>query len=324
MLSSVRRSIRIALVVIAAVLAASVTASAAPEKVDVNTASQQQLEALPGIGPALATKIIANRPYSSINDLSRAGVPESTIEKIKPQAKAGRVKSSEKPPAADTSKESSKSPATAKTPKAEKSSSSATSKSSKSSTSSTSSTAAASKASAGTVDLNTASMEQLEALPGVGKATATKIVDGRPYSSVDDLSRVGVSQKTIDKIRGSVVATGGPAKSSSSSKRQSQSSSPASGDATSAPSGSSGSSASHRTSSASTSPSSSASKDEEVAPRTPPAKGMVWVNTATKVYHFEGDRWYGKTKEGKFMTEADAQKEGYRASKQENPNDPKK
>ena len=42
---------------------------------------------------------------------------------------------------------------------------------------------------------------------------------------------------------------------------------------------------------------------------------MVWVNTASGVYHKSG-RWYGKTKEGKFMTEADAIKAGYRASKE--------
>jgi hypothetical protein len=40
--------------------------------------------------------------------------------------------------------------------------------------------------------------------------------------------------------------------------------------------------------------------------------GMVWVNTETKVFHREGSRYYGKTKQGKYMTEDEALKAGYR------------
>lgn len=42
---------------------------------------------------------------------------------------------------------------------------------------------------------------------------------------------------------------------------------------------------------------------------------QVWVNTATGVYHYPGTRWYGKTNEGKFMSEKDAIAQGYRAAR---------
>jgi hypothetical protein len=41
----------------------------------------------------------------------------------------------------------------------------------------------------------------------------------------------------------------------------------------------------------------------------------VWVNTESKIYHKSGSRWYGKTKQGKWMTEAEAQRDGYKAAK---------
>jgi len=45
--------------------------------------------------------------------------------------------------------------------------------------------------------------------------------------------------------------------------------------------------------------------------------GVVWVNTDSRIYHKPGTRWYGKTKHGKYMTEADAKRAGYRAAAKE-------
>ena len=59
----------------------------------------------------------------------------------------------------------------------------------------------------GKIDINSASSEDLQKLPGVDAATADKIIAGRPYTSKGDLlSRGIVSHKEYDAIRDNIVA----------------------------------------------------------------------------------------------------------------------
>ena len=58
--------------------------------IDVNTAKETTLEEVPGIGSAYAKKIVAGRPYKSIDDLLKAGIPPATVEKIQPLVTVGR------------------------------------------------------------------------------------------------------------------------------------------------------------------------------------------------------------------------------------------
>ena len=46
------------------------------------------------------------------------------------------------------------------------------------------------------------------------------------------------------------------------------------------------------------------------------ASHKVWVNRTTGIYH-RGGRWYGKTKDGKFMTADEARKAGYKPAKRD-------
>ena len=156
------------------------------------------------------------------------------------------------------------------------------------------------------VNLNTSTESEIEALPGISKKAAEKIIANRPYSSAADLSKAGISARKISKLSDRVTFGDGAAASAPAAAASVASQvSPTSPSLT----------AKH---SAKTSEAERADAGgSSVSAQTPPQPGMVWVNTKTKVYHTEGDRYYGKTKNGKWMTEADAIKEGDRKSKQE-------
>lgn len=166
----------------------------------------------------------------------------------------------------------------------------------------------ATQAAAATVDLNAATQAELEKLPGVGPAAAKKIIAGRPYASVSELStKAKLPAKTVEKIS-PLVTVGAGAKAAVKPvvvppvQKPAVAVPPVQKPAVAVPA-------------VKTPAVPKAAPALKVVP--PPAgKGMVWVNPDSKVYHKEGSRWYGKTKKGSYMTEAEAIKAGFRAPKQ--------
>lgn len=168
-----REKIRVLLLALAMILVSGILFAS----VDLNTASARDLEALKGVGPATAKKIIAARPYRAVSELTKAGLSPKQISEISPLVTVGVAAAPSPTP-----------PVATKT------------------TTRVSRTAAV--APAGPVDLNTASSKDLEALRGVGPATAKKIIAARPFRSVEELSRAGLSAKQISSIAPLVTVSG--------------------------------------------------------------------------------------------------------------------
>jgi DNA uptake protein ComE-like DNA-binding protein len=287
------------------------------EKVDLNKATSAQLETLPGIGSAMAKKIIDGRPYKSVDDLAKAGISAAEIRKINSLVTVGV--------------------ATNTTPVKDAKPVMKTTKSA-------------------LVDLNNATSSQLEGLPGIGPALAKKIAAARPYKSVNDLSKAGISSNEIHKIE-SLVTIGSAVDSTAAkdekpltktaakdgAKQTYTVAKPIIGDTKSR-------AIDVNTASESTLegvsgigtayakkivagrpyksiddlakagiPQSTVDKIRTLVAvgrpfEAPPEKGMVWVNLDSKRYHKETSAWYGRTKNGKYMSEADAIKAGYQAA----------
>jgi len=176
-------------------LQAAAKAADAPKSVtalvDINSATQAELESLKGVGPATAKKIIDGRPYKSVDELTKAGLSAKTVDTLKPFVTVGKAQTVAK----------AATPAPAAAPEVKKAT-----KETQSTAKATTPTATKKLPPGTKININTADKAALEALPEIGPVKAQAIIDGRPYKSPEDIMKVsGIKQKTFDTIKEYIV-----------------------------------------------------------------------------------------------------------------------
>jgi competence protein ComEA len=195
--------------VIAVSLALSVPgAYAQAKKVDLNTATQKELEDIKGVGPATAKKIIAGRPYKSVDELKKAGLSDKQIKAIGPSVTVGTAPAA--PAAAPAAKPAPAAAAPAAAPAAvapaaapaAKPAATAPAAAAPAKAAKAEKAAPAKLAPGEKVNINSAPKEKLDALPGIGPVKAQAIIDGRPYAQPEDIMKVkGIKQGEYNKIK---------------------------------------------------------------------------------------------------------------------------
>jgi competence protein ComEA len=148
-----------------------VVAQQAPALVDLNAATLEQVNALPGIGTKLAAEIVKNRPYSSLEDLNtKVKISKKSLDKIRPLVSFGGA-----PTAAATT-------SSVAAPVAATVTATATTGGKPVKVN-----VANSATTANPVNVNTASKEQLMTIPQVGAKLADAIIANRPYKDMSEM-----------------------------------------------------------------------------------------------------------------------------------------